>query len=122
MKKSTVILLCAVMVLGVVALALSTEQKPPEGKIKITLPEAAKKPPVIFDHNAHITRAGDNCAACHHQTGEKQFAKCTSCHTAKHKKLGVRGRRVFHKLCSDCHATKKKGPTYPADCTTCHKK
>jgi predicted CXXCH cytochrome family protein len=62
----------------------------------------AKNGNVTFDHKKHA--AGGDCKACH---GEGAPAKLTL------------GKDAAHKLCKDCHSTKKAGPT---KCGECHKK
>ena len=62
----------------------------------------AKMGAVTFNHKVHST--ANECKVCH---GEGTPGKMTL------------GKEPAHKLCIDCHKTKKTGPT---KCNECHKK
>lgn len=89
MKK---ILACGLMVVFSVSAAVAAD----------TVVMKAKNGDVTFNHKAH--GAAVECKVCH---GEGTPGKLTL------------GKDKAHKLCKDCHAEKKKGPT---GCKDCHKK
>jgi predicted CXXCH cytochrome family protein len=91
MKK---IILAAVLTL---AFAVSAMAAAPAGPISLP----AKNGNVAFKHDTH---AKQDCKTCH---GDAAPAK-----------LGL-DKDKAHKLCKDCHAEKKAGPT---KCGECHKK
>lgn len=90
---------------------------------------------VKFDHKAHLERAGNKCAVCHHPSKpEKPLASpqesCFDCHT-KPPTDGMKTNRqgAFHNptatsgTCIDCHkAENAKGMKAPTKCMECHKK
>jgi hypothetical protein len=112
-KKFVMVFLIVLVALSLAALAFSAA---PKGKITVSVSGAK---PATFDHDAHVTRAGD-CQKCHHKDAKGQGSKCTVCHTATGKDGAPAGKEAFHKSCGDCHKAQAKGPQYPKDCKVCH--
>ena len=125
MKKTVLILIACVLLLGVVALA----QKAP------TTPEILKGSPmggVKFEHSKHATV---KCDVCHHaakpgKTPKAAQEACTDCHTkVATAPMKTKLQAAFHNptatagICIDCHkAENAKGKKAPTKCAECHKK
>ena len=89
---------------------------------------------VRLQHKLHATRAGNDCATCHHPSRPEKPASapqqaCSNCHMAKAAapmKTIYQG--AFHNpvaqagTCIDCHkAENAKGKKAPVNCMDCHK-
>lgn len=89
---------------------------------------------VRLQHKLHATRAGNDCAKCHHPSKPQKPASapqqaCSDCHMAKAAapmKTIYQG--AFHNpvaqagTCIDCHkAENAKGKKAPVGCMDCHK-
>lgn len=89
---------------------------------------------VRFEHKLHATRAGNNCATCHHPSRPEKPASapqqaCSDCHLKKAAapmKTIYQG--AFHNpvaqsgTCIDCHKSENaKGKKAPVNCMDCHK-
>jgi len=92
-----------------------TDRLYPKDEIIILEKTGHRKPPIKFNHQAHIDTYGTKCADCHH-TGENK--KCSSCHLKKDQSEILKLKDVFHEQCRNCHK-KKNGPLA---CSRCHKK
>ena len=90
---------------------------------------------VRFEHKLHVTRAGNNCATCHHPSRPEKAASapqqaCSDCHTkVAAAPMKTKHQAAFHDpmaqsgLCIDCHkADKAKPKKAPLGCMDCHKK
>lgn len=73
-----------------------------------------RKPPIKFNHQAHIDGYGTKCIDCHHSGDNK---KCNTCHMKKDQSEVLKLKDVFHEQCRNCHR-KKNGPLA---CSRCHK-
>ncbi|MBK8482061.1 MAG: cytochrome c3 family protein [Proteobacteria bacterium] len=118
---------------GFGATAHAAKDKPPAGKIEIKGCQK-KKPPVSFDHGAHVKLLGGakSCADCHHNVKGNAATEhsCTSCHS---KPQGTKpgtcadaspSKNPLHVTCIGCHkkelaAGKTKAAT---KCGQCHAK
>ena len=96
MKK----ILSAMLAVAFVAVASTALAAPPP--TEVVLP--AKPGNVTFNHKAH---QGQGCKKCH---GEGTPSKIELT------------KDTAHKLCTECHKEKAKGPTDTAKCGSCHKK
>jgi len=92
-----------------------------------------KKPPVSFNHAAHVKllKGAKSCEGCHHKVQGKPAKEhaCTSCHSKPQgTKLGTcadasPSKNPLHVTCIGCHkkelaAGKTKAPTKCAQCHT----
>ena len=105
---------------------------PPAGKVAIKGCQK-KKPPVSFDHAAHVKllKGAKSCENCHHKVEGKAAKEhaCTSCHSKPQGKLGTcadvsLSKNPLHASCIGCHkkelaAGKTKAAT---KCGQCHAK
>lgn len=105
MKKMLVLFAIVAFVAASAFVAVAQDK----GPASITLD--AKMGNITLDHAKH--QGLTDCATCHH-TGD--YAACSSCHGAKAD--APKAKKVFHKLCKDCHK-KQDGPT---KCKGCHVK
>jgi hypothetical protein len=113
MKKFAAFLAIVVAVMFSAGVVISAEAPG-----KVTIKEIQKtKPPVVFDHKAHTTRA-KACKDCHHKNEPGKEQKCSACHKASAEGKTVALKDAFHTTCRDCHK-KMNGPT---KCDACHKK
>jgi hypothetical protein len=87
--------------------AIGQETGPAEVKMPASMGD------VTFNHAKHQELVSD-CVKCHHAGVEA--GSCKSCHDAKPD--APKAKKVFHKLCKDCHK-KESGPT---KCKACHVK
>ena len=109
----------------------AAKDTPPAGKISIKGCQK-KKPPVSFDHAAHVKllKGAKSCEGCHHKVQGKpaKDPACTSCHSKPQgAKLGTcadasLSKNPLHVNCIGCHkkelaAGKTKAPT---KCAQCH--
>jgi len=82
------------------------------------------KPPVTFNHDAHVKKGKLACKTCHH-TGKNESCSAAKCHAGKAegKKPGCAEmsmtKNPFHITCAGCHKKMSKGPK---GCAECHKK
>lgn len=89
---------------------------------------------VRFEHKLHVTRAGNNCATCHHPSRPEKAASapqqaCSDCHTkVAAAPMKTKHQAAFHDpmaqsgTCIDCHkADKAKPKKAPLGCMDCHK-
>lgn len=124
MKKTTVLILLALV--AVATLALAAQQPPDEVVIDAA---ADKQSAVTFPHAAHVERVAD-CTTCHHTSegltmeSAVEVETCSACHLDPEE--GVPGMREmslkknpFHVQCVDCHKAEEAGPT---KCFDCHPK
>lgn len=61
---------------------------------------------VIFTHSQHIEGQAQDCARCHHTTGDSQTPpKCSSCHVKKFDEIFIANHQnaIDEKLCVSCH-------------------
>lgn len=113
----------AMVVVGMMGLAVSIAAKAPPKKVVIDACKK-KKPAVAFDHEAHSKKLKIKCVTCHH-TGKQQKCATSGCHGPKKegKKLGCGEaslkKNPYHINCAGCHKKQKKGPK---SCKGCHKK
>lgn len=128
-------LLCAFGVASVAgwsSLAAAKPKKdPPEKKIEIKAC-AKKKPPVMFDHPAHVKAMKKNnqeCVVCHHLVEKKEPEKqsCTACHLKKQGDLGTcqdksKKANPFHVQCIGCHMKMGGEAKKATKCNSCHAK
>ncbi len=125
MKRTVLILIACVLVLGVVALA----QKAPTAPIVL---KGAPMGGVKFEHSKHATV---KCETCHHASKAEKPSKaaqeaCTDCHTkVATAPMKTKLQAAFHNptatagICIDCHkAEAAKGKKAPTKCNECHKK
>lgn len=125
MKKTVLILIACVLVLGVFALA----QKAPTAPVVL---KGAPMGGVKFDHSKHATV---KCDVCHHAAKAEKAPKaaqeaCTDCHTkVATAPMKTKLQAAFHNptatagICIDCHkAEAAKGKKAPTKCAECHKK
>jgi hypothetical protein len=126
--------IAAVTVLMGVGLSVHVAAKKKAPAKKITIDGCKKKkPPVTFDHPAHVKAAKKKCETCHHKVekaGKKvapDKAKCSDCHMKKQgEKLGTcqdksKKKNPFHVQCIGCHK-KAKADKAPTKCKGCHPK
>lgn len=125
MKKTVLILIACVLMLGVVALA----QKAPTAPVIL---KGAPMGGVKFEHSKHATA---KCDTCHHAAKPEKAPKsaqeaCTDCHTkVATAPMKTKLQAAFHNptatagICIDCHkAEAAKGKPAPTKCAECHKK
>jgi hypothetical protein len=117
MKKFAALMAIIVAVTFSAGLVISAEA--PAGKVTIDHIQKTK-PPVVFDHKAHTTRAKD-CQVCHHKNEKGKEQACQACHKEKAEGKVVALKDAYHTTCKDCHKkdASKKAPT---TCNGCHKK
>ena len=134
--RNLVLVLFALALVGIAVTSLAKRSTTPPAK-KIVIKACAKtKPPVTFDHPAHVKfmkEQKQTCEECHHKVkgAEPEHDKCSTCHIKKQgDKLGTcqdksKTKNPFHVRCVGCH-TKLKGskPNFkgPTKCTGCHAK
>ena len=115
-------------------------QEPPPAAAKAAVPKdvivltGSPLGGVRFEHKLHATRAGNNCATCHHPSRPEKPASvpqqaCSNCHLKKAAapmKTIYQG--AFHNpvaqsgTCIDCHRSENaKGKKAPVNCMDCHK-
>lgn len=73
-----------------------------------------KQGTITFNHQQHQADNKD-CTICHHQGLETPT--CRSCHDGKTAPIA---KKVFHKLCKDCHK-KSDSEKVKGSCAVCHK-
>ncbi len=105
--KKLLTLFVAIAMVSSAGFAVIAADAPDEVKLEASMGT------VTFNHSAHTERVAD-CTTCHHQGVEA--GACRSCHDAKPDV--PKAKKVFHKLCKDCHKT-NEGPT---KCKGCHVK
>lgn len=127
------ILGCAALIGGLAASSLAKDKsKAPKKKIVLKACQK-KKPPVTFDHPAHVKvmeKSGQNCEVCHHLVDKKPAQKdnCSDCHSKPQGKLGTcsdKGKKnAFHVQCIGCHKKAKDSAKakQATKCNGCHKK
>lgn len=134
-RWSTVKLLAVTALLTAGLSAAAFAGAPPKGKVVIKECQK-KKPPVTFDHGAHVKLAKDlkwkdGCATCHHKVDGKMAKehKCTTCHSKPQGKLGTcqdmsMKKNPFHVVCITCHKSEVKAGKVkaPTKCAQCHSK
>ncbi len=114
MKKMLVLMVVAALVAGSAFVALADN-----GPETITL--EASMGNITFPHAVHQGMEGVGCNACHHNGEATAVAADPNCHACHGAKDGVPAtKKVFHKLCKDCH--KEKGGNAPTKCKGCHVK
>ena len=113
MKKTLIILISVIFLIGLVQVAISG---PPPGKITISVSGTKD---ATFDHAAHVSRVA-NCQECHHKDAKGSEQKCIVCHTVEGKDGAIPGKKAFHDKCGGCHKKEAKGPQYPKGCKECH--
>jgi len=133
MRASKRVIVVAVAGAGllVTASAVAFNKTPPTAPITIKGCQD-KKPPVVFDHPAHVKRIGkDGCKTCHHLIKDKLPPKnrCSECHATKQgDKIGTCKEmspktNPFHVRCRGCHQKMQaEHPKAPTACNGCHKK
>jgi len=119
MKKiMSLIMACAFILVGVLALATNAPEKVVIDGLK------AKKAPVSFNHKAHVDKLEGKCETCHHKWDKKgEVQGCLTCHKGVDKKDKKSGYAAFHKgerSCKGCH--KKTGKKEMTKCSFCHPK
>ena len=115
MRKTLILVVAAVFLLGLVAVAVSA---PPAGKITI---KVGGTKDAAYDHPAHVKAALGKCQTCHHKNAPGKEEKCTVCHAKEGKDKAPAGKEMFHKFCTEkCHKAQGKGPQFPKDCKVCH--
>ncbi len=72
-----------------------------------------RKPPIKFNHQAHIEKYNTECIDCHHKGTNK---KCSTCHKKRDVGNVINLKGAYHQQCHDCHR-KTKGPR---SCGRCH--
>ena len=73
-----------------------------------------RKPPIVFNHKAHVEKYNTECIDCHHKG---TYKKCNACHLKRDQKNIINIKGAFHQQCHDCHR-KTRGPKA---CGRCHK-
>lgn len=87
--------------------------------------DSDKFAPVPFTHKRHYVDYEIPCRACHHgwkvDLRENPF-KCKECHKGKELSEAILLRNAFHRSCLNCHRElrRRKKPTGPIGCKTCH--
>ena len=86
-----------------------------------------RRPPAIFDHDAHNEKAGlEECYVCHHLYDENgklledessEDQACSDCHELARSGNKPALMKAFHDNCKGCHKERKKGPLM---CGQCH--
>ncbi len=114
-----------VLFLGVALFGVTSLHAAPPQKIVIGHQDIfgkLKKPPVPFDHAAHVKRLKKNCVKCHHKyTGKGEPKKCSACHGKKKEGKKVSLKNAFHKKCKKCHKAMGR-KDLARKCSACHKK
>ncbi|MCJ7501238.1 cytochrome c family protein [bacterium] len=114
MTRKLAVIMIAVAVAVAFAASMAIAGDPP-GQIMIEKGKD-KKPGVSFDHAKHSETI--DCFKCHHASKAKEDIKsCFDCHGADAAAPIVKD--AFHKSCTACHKSEKKGPT---KCGECHVK
>lgn len=73
-----------------------------------------RKPPIRFDHRAHMEDYNTECIDCHHLGSMK---KCSECHKKKDRGAVINLKIAFHQQCHDCH----RRTSGPRACINCHR-
>lgn len=114
MRRKLLIVVIAVAVAMAFGASMAVAGDPP-GQVMIEKGKD-KKPGVNFDHAKHA--ASIDCFKCHHTAKSKEEVKdCFECHGKDASAPSVKD--AFHKSCTACHRSEKKGPT---KCNDCHAK
>lgn len=130
--RSAMALVCVTLFAGLGAPSLANGKKKPPDKKIVLQACAKKKPPVTFDHPAHVKMMKKNkqdCVICHHLVEKKPPDKnsCSECHQKKQGKIGTcfdrsKKQNPFHIRCVGCHKKSVTSPRNkpPTKCAGCH--
>jgi hypothetical protein len=90
--------------------------------------EEPRRPPSVFEHDAHNENAGlEECSECHHLYEDGQLLegessedqRCADCHGIEPEGSQPGLMKAFHMNCKGCHQKEMAGPIM---CGECHKK
>jgi hypothetical protein len=116
--------------IGLISVLLLTSVHAQEDMVTVdnSVFENARRPPSLFEHDAHNEKAGiDACSTCHHVYEDGQLVEdessedlaCSDCHGIKAEGRRPALMKAFHMRCKGCHQKEKAGPVM---CGQCHKK
>lgn len=126
MKKTLLITLMIVALLGAFTVSVAVSADAPAGDVEMKYPgEKTKYAPIKFSHAAHAAQA---CEDCHHKGMDDP--KCTGCHSdysKENKKNPESFDSAFHNKksvhsCVGCHKKLGKDSPAPTKCNDCHTK
>ena len=115
MKRTLFLLLIITTALIIISAGKNSDMK------EIIILHGEKNGDVSFHHLNHTQLPNVKCTDCHHKFEQPDnYQSCRSCHGIKTDI--AKPVKAFHKVCLECHRTKKDNPKTPRKCKDCHSK
>lgn len=113
MRRYILVLISFMTSLIIISAAKDTAVK------EIIIIRGEKKGDVSFNHLHHTQLPDVKCTDCHHKFEKPDnYQSCRKCHGIKTDI--AKPVKAFHKVCMECHRTKKDNPKTPKKCKDCH--